>query len=255
MAFATPPVPNRPHLPPLAELFSPQSMFVTDCATPTTGDGSVADMEGGGRSEYQPVPGHRSRGGRYYGNPKHDFVPGRWGAGMTGLTALDHGEAFILREAHPDIARQRWVNRSRGERLVGPDYWPSRKGSSIAIPGADAAQHHRDDVEEHDIQGTSHESKESPHPKMSEEMDPAPSPADAESGEEETTTVVRFAPDPVVTPENGRSRHESNESSNHSSVGSVEYEQPEPNQRSVNSMTPLLSDSDTASVSTVVAVA
>ena len=252
MAFATPPVPNRPHLPPLAELFSPQSMFVTDCATPTTADGSVADLEGGGRSEYQQHPGHRSRGRYYGGNPRPEFVSGRW---VSGMTALDHGEAFILREAPPDTSRHRSVNKARGERLVGPDYWPSRKGSSIAIPGSDAAQHTREELEEHDIQGTSHESKESPHAKTSEEMDPAPSPVDVESGEEETTTVVRFAPDPVMTPENGRSRHESNESSNHSSTGEVEYEQPEPNQRSVNSMTPLLSDSDTASVSTVVAVA
>ena len=108
-----------------------------------------------------------------------------------------------------------------------------------------------------DVLGTSHDVKESPHTKVSEDVDPVPalpSSADANSDEEETTTVVRFAPDPVMTPENSRSRHESNESSNHSSTGEVEYEKPEPNQCSVNSMTPLLSDSDTASVSTVVAV-
>ena len=98
------------------------------------------------------------------------------------------------------------------------------------------------------------------------EADVAPSPsraADAEPSredeeKEESATVVRFAPDPVMTSDSGRSRHESNESneSNHSSVSEVVdyYEQPERNQCSVNSMTPLLSDSDTASVSTVVAV-
>lgn len=261
MAFATPPVPNRAHLPPLAELFSPQSMFVTDCATPTTADGSVADLEAG-RAEFHMGAAHRHRG-RYYGNPKHDYMahPGRW-ASTAGMTALDHGEAFTLREAS-DGTRHRSLHKARGERLVGPDYWPSRKASSIAIPGVDASASHpgsygKEELDAHDMQGTSHELKESPHTRMPEEMDPLPSPAnsvDDECAEEETTTVVRFAPDPVMTPENGRSRHESNESSNHSSAGDVEYEQPEPNQCSVNSMTALLSDSDTASVSTVIAVA
>jgi len=254
VAFATPPIPNRPHLPPLAELFSPQSMFVNDCATPTTADGSVVDLEAG-RADYHAGMMQRSRG-RYYAHPKHDYVghSGRW-------TALDHGEAFTLREA-PDNSRYRSAGRARAERLVGPDSWPSRKASSVAIPGAESATHpgsySRDEIDANDVLGTSHEAKESPHAKMSEEADPVPSPsdaADAEAGEEETTTVVRFAPDPVMTPENSRSRHESNESSNHSSAGDVEYEQPEPNQCSVNSMTPLLSDSDTASVSTVIAVA
>jgi len=253
MAFATPPVPNRPHLPPLAELFSPQSMFVTDCVTPTTADGSVADLEGGGRSEFQLGPMHHRNRGRYY--PKNDYVghSGRWSS-AAGVTPLDHGEAFTLREA-PESSRRRSGSKARVERLVGPDYLPSRKASSIAIPGSDA-HHARDEDDGQDIAGTSHESS---HSRMAEEMDPVPSPADldnAESGGEETTTVVRFASEPdVMSPENGRSRHESNESSNHSSTGEVEYEQPEPNQCSVNSMTPLLSDSDTASVSTVIAVA
>jgi len=262
MAFATPPVPNRPHLPPLAELFSPQSMFVTDCATPTTADGSVADLEGG----LHVVGTHRHRGGgaRYYGNPKHDYMlhPGRW-ASTAGVTALDHGEAFTLREAS-DASRRR-STKIRGDRLVGPDYWPSRKASSIAIPGADGAAHvgsyGRDDVDVNDVPDASHEPRESPRQRASEEMDPVPSPADSaddKSVEEETATVVRFAPEPEVapTPESGRSRHESNESSNHSSAGGgdLEYEQPESNQCSVNSMTPLLSDSDTASVATVIAV-
>jgi len=258
MAFATPPIPNRPHLPPLAELFSPQSMFVNDCATPTTADGSIVDLEAGRSESHGPV--QRGRG-RYYGNSKQDYVvqSGRW-ASTAGMTALDHGEAFTLREA-PDNSRYRSASsRNRGERLVGTDYWPSRKASSIAIPGADAAQHpscyRKEEMDTNDVPGTSNEPKESPHPKMLEETDAVPTPpitADAESGEEETTPVVRFAPDPVMTPENSRSRHESNESSNHSSTGDVEYEQPEPNQCSVNSMTPLLSDSDTASVTTVVA--
>ena len=233
-------------------------MFVTDCATPTTADGSVANLEGG-RAEFQMGAAQHHRG-RYYGNPKHDYMvhPGRW-ASTAGMTALDHGEAFTLREAS-DGSRRRSASKVRGDRLVGPDYWPSRKASSIAIPGSDATHHGsygRDEIDTNDMPGTSHELKESPHARMPEEMDPVPSPAnsgDDECAEEETTTVVRFAPDPVMTPENGRSRHESNESSNHSSAGDVDYEQPEPNQCSVNSMTPLLSDSDTASVSTVIAV-
>jgi len=258
MAFATPPVPNRPHLPPLAELFSPQSMFVTDCATPTTADGSVADLEGG-RAEFHVSAAHRHRG-RCYGNPKHDYMvhPGRW-ASTAGMTALDHGEAFTLREASDGSCRK--STKVRGERLIGPDYWPSRKASSIAIPGADTSHigsYGQDELEVNDMPDLSHEPKESPHHRTSEEMDPVPSPADSgdekSEKEEETTTVVRFAPDPVMNspPENGRSRHESNESSNHS--GDLEYEQPERNQCSVNSMTPLLSDSDTASVATVIAV-
>jgi len=254
VAMATPPVTNRPHLPPLAELFSPQSMFVNDCATPTTADGSVADLESG-RPELHMGPSKYSRG-RYYGIPKHEYTghAGRW-ASTAGMTALDHGEAFVLHDA-VDGTRRR-SNKARGERHAVPDYQPSRKASSIAIPGADAARrssYSRDELDTNDVPGTSHEIKESPHTKY--EMDPAPSPscaADAEPGEEEeTATVVRFAPDPVMspTPESDRSRHQSNESSG----GEVEYEQPERNQCSVNSMTPLLSDSDTASISTVVAV-
>jgi len=252
VAMATPPVTNRPHLPPLAELFSPQSMFVNDCATPTTVDGSVADLESG-RPELHMGPVKHARG-RYYGNPRHEYA-GRW----AGMTALDHGEAFVLHDAVEGSGR-RSASRARGDRFVGPDYQPSRKASSIAIPGADAARrssYSRDELDANDLPGTSQDVKESPHGRY--EVDVVPSPsraADAEPGEdEETTTVVRFAPDPVMTPESGRSRHESNESSNHSSSGGeLDYEQPERNQCSVNSMTPLLSDSDTASVSTVVAV-
>jgi len=257
MAFATTPVPNRSHLPPLAELFSPQSMFVTDCATPTTADGSVADLEGG-RAEFHMGAAHRPRG-RYYSNLKQDFMvhSGRW-ASIAGMTALDHGEAFTLREASDGLHRK--SNKVRVERLVGPDYWPSRKASSIAIPGADATHvgsYGRDELEVNDMPESSHEPKESPHHRTSEAIGPVLSSADSgdkKSVKEETTTVVRFAPDPVMnpTPENGRSRHESNESSNHS--GDLEYEQPERNQCSVNSMTPLLSDSDTAPVATVIAV-
>jgi len=256
VAMATPPVTNRPHLPPLAELFSPQSMFVNDCATPTTADGSVADLESG-RPELHMGPAKLARG-RYYGNPRHDYT-GRW-ANTAGMTALDHGEAFVLHEA-VDGSRRRSVNKARGERHAVPDHQPSRKASSIAIPGVDAARrssYSRDELDANDVTGTSQEAKESPHTKYDVDVTPSPSHAtNTESGEEEeTTTVVRFAPDPVMTPtpESGRSRHESNESSNHSSSGEVEYEQPERNQCSVNSMTPLLSDSDTASVNTVVAV-
>jgi len=249
VALATPPVTNRPHLPPLAELFSPQSMFVNDCATPTA-DGSVADLESG-RPELHMGPAKHARG-RYYGNPKHDYVghPGRW-SGTAGMTMLDHGEAFVLHEA-VDGSQRRSVSKARGE------YQPSRKASSIAIPGADAARrssYSREELNTNDAPGTSQDAKESPHTRIEVDVDPSPShAADADSGEEEeTATVVRFAPDPVMTPESGRSRHESNES-NQSSGGEVEYEQPERNQCSVNSMTPLLSDSDTASIGTVVAV-
>jgi len=247
MTFATPPVPNRPHLPPLAELFSPQSMFVNDCATPTTADGSVADLEAG-RPDYQAGLGHRSRGGRHSGTQKESFShPSRW------LTALDHGEAFTLRgAADRDSYRRR---KGRADRL--PDYWPTRKASNITMTSTSEPMRPASyDPESNDGVGTAHDADKSPRSK--DEMDPAPSPADSADGaepvEEETTTVVRFAPDPVMTPDSGRSRHESNESSNHSSAGDIEYEQPERNQCSVNSMTPLLSDSDTASVSTVVAV-
>jgi len=262
MAFATPPVPNRPHLPPLAELFSPHAMFVNDCATPTTADGSVADLESGRAAEFGLGPGQRSRG-RYSSNPKHDYTvhPGRW-TSSHGMTPLDHGEAFTLREA-PDTSRRRSASRAKSDRLIGPDYLPTRKASGIAIPGSDAGARPnsfgREDPHEADaseVAGSSHEAKESPHTRTLDDLDMAdvsqPHGSDADPGEEETTTVVRFAPDPVITLDSGRSRHESNESSNHSD--DVEYEQPERNQCSVNSMTPLLSDSDTASVSTVVAV-
>ena len=153
VAMATPPVTNRPHLPPLAELFSPQSMFVNDCATPTTADGSVADLESG-RPELHMGPPRR---GRYYTNPRHDYAS-RW----AGMTALDHGEAFVLHEATEHSRRRK----NRGDRLVVADYQPSRKASSIAIPGADAARrssYSRDEVDPTDVQaGTSQEAKESP---------------------------------------------------------------------------------------------
>lgn len=254
---ATPSMSNRPHLPPLAELFSPQSMFVNDCATPTTVDGSVADLESGRTELHMGPMQQRSRGSgssRYYGHPKHDYAS-RWTT--AGMTALDHGEAFTLRGA-ADSSRHRPFSRTRAV-----DNLPSRKASNIVIPGTDSAtgpsSYGRDEIEVSDVMGTSHEPKDTVHTKVLEEPEPVPAPSntpeDAESVEEETTTVVRFAPDPVMaSPESSRSRHESNDSSNHSSIGDVEYEQPESNQCTVNSMTPLLSDSDTASVSTVVAV-